>query len=236
MLSVIRSVFAWLLLAFILFVMVALLGLLRIIPLGAARRGALCRRVAEGAAGLYVRLSPLYRIRVSGREHLPKGVPTVVVANHESGLDAACLMMLRPAARFVAASWLFRAPLFGWVMRSCEHISVGKREPGERALEKAEAALRAGVNVAIFPEGAYSLGDLHAFRLGAFVAAQRAAVPILPVRLRGTGAAWRPGTWIVDGCNDIEVEVLPPIAASEVAAMGVEDLASHLRERLAASV
>ena len=150
------------------------------------------------------------------------------------GFDFVCLMMLRIRARFVAAAWLFRTPVFGWVMRSCEHISVGKREPGERALERAEAALGQSTNVAIFPGGAYSVGDVQAFRRGAFVAAQRAGVPIVPVRLRGTGAAWRPGTWIVEGCNDITVQVLPPVSAAELAALSPEALADRLRERLAA--
>ena len=231
LISVLRSVFAWLLLAVIVLVMLALLALARIVP----HRGAVRRFLSEEAAGLYARLSPLYRIRIEGREHLPSAGPYVVVANHESGLDFVCLMMLRIRARFVAASWLFRAPLFGWVMRACEHISVGRRDAGEGALAGAEAALGAGTNVAIFPEGAYSPGDLHDFRSGAFVVAQRAGVPIVPVRLRGTGAAWRPGTWIVEGRNAIHVCVLPRIAGDEVRSSTPDALAARVRAALASS-
>ncbi len=226
---------AWALLAVIVVVMFALLVVLRILVWNAARRERAGRVLAEAATSLYARLSPLYRIRITGREKLPAAGPYVLVANHESGLDAVCLMMLRPRARFVAASWLFRTPVFGWVMRACGHVSVGRREPSERALERTVAALQAGDNVAIFPEGAYSLGDMHAFRRGAFVAAQQAAAPLVLVRLHGTGAAWRPGTWIVEGRNDIRIEVLGVVSAEEAAASPPEALAERVRDRLAPS-
>lgn len=229
--SRLRSIAAWALLCVImLFVVLALLVLRIARPAVRARAS---RILVERAASLYLRSSPLYRISVSGRDRLPRSGAYVLVANHESGLDGACLMLLEPRARFLAASWLFRAPVIGFVMRSCAHIPVGRRTAPGGPVEAACEALSAGTNVAVFPEGEYGEGEVGVLRRGAFVAARQAGVPIVPVRLRGSGAAWRPGTLLVQGRNDVRIEVLEPMSAETVRSFEQEALVAHVRDVLA---
>ena len=54
-----------------------------------------------------------------------------------------------------------------------------------------------GTSLAFFPEGTFTrAAGLSPFHLGAFVAAVRARVTVLPVAIRGTRAMLRGGQWI----------------------------------------
>lgn len=182
--------------------------LLRLDPSGNRFRVLIARWVS-----LYAHLTPLYRFTIEGTSHLPKSGPYVLVANHESGLDVLTLLMLGVPVRFLAETWMFKIPLAGWLFRSCRHIPVkpGDRESGRRALETAEASLDDGIPVGIFPEGKLSPDELAEFKPGAFVLSARKGVPIVPVCIEGTGAAWRPGTVVVHGAHQIRITVLDAI-------------------------
>jgi 1-acyl-sn-glycerol-3-phosphate acyltransferase len=187
-------------------------------------------------ASLYGRTSPLYRFRIEGRERLPDG-PHVLVANHESGLDILCLLLLRTRARFLAETWMFRIPLSGALFRRCRHIPLepGDRESGRRALFTAAEALAEGTPVAIFPEGKMTPGGPAEFRPGAFVLAHRAGVPLVPVLLEGTGRAWRPGTMVVQGRHEIRISVLEPLSEDEVKSAEPDLLSARVRAMLVAA-
>ena len=64
-------------------------------------------------------------------------------------------------------------------------------------VDEIAAALRQGKNLAIFPEGTFSReAGLKPFRMGAFVAAARAGMPVLVSGLRGSRAILRDQTWL----------------------------------------
>ena len=183
---------------------------------------------------VYGHTTPLYRFEVKGREHLPETGPYVLVANHESGLDVLVLLMLRTPARFVAEHFFFKYPVVGWLFRLTGQIPlrVGDRESGRRALERAEAALNDGTPVAFFPEGELSPDEMLPFKPGAFVAAKRAGVPIVPVLIEGSGTAWRPGTLVVHGRHVVRITILPPIDPDELRESEPADMAERVRASL----
>jgi len=229
--SSIRSTYAWILLSLI---MLPLFPVAWIVALATGRRDPLRSRLrvfVSSWVSLYARLTPLYRFQVEDADRLPRDRPYVLVANHESGLDVLCLLYLRTPARFLAESWLFEVPLAGPLFRRCRHIPVkiGDRESGRAALAQAAGALAEGSPVAVFPEGQLSPDRLAVFKPGAFVAAQRAGVPIVPVLLEGAGQAWRPGTMVVEGRHEIRIAVLEPIGAEEVATTSPEALSGRVQ-------
>ncbi|MGI9592611.1 MAG: lysophospholipid acyltransferase family protein [Myxococcota bacterium] len=236
MLSKLRSAYAWALLSALMLPLLPIARIFAAVTRKRDPRGDRLRTFMASWISLYGRWTPLYRFCIEGRQHLPASGPYVLVANHESGLDVLCLQMLRIPARFLAEHWLFEVPLSGPLFHLARHVpvEVGNRESGRLALVAAEDALRDGSPVAIFPEGILSPDEMKPFKPGAFVLAQRAKVPIVPVRIVGTGAAWRPGTLVVEGAHRIRIVILPPIPASEVEARDAGTLAAATRERLLA--
>jgi|TARA_Y100000588_G_scaffold186420_2_gene200332 1-acyl-sn-glycerol-3-phosphate acyltransferase len=139
-------------------------------------------------------------MNVRRRELLPTKGPAVLVANHNSHLDAVTLMsifplrmlpILRPVA---AQDYFFRNPLLKWFAL---HI-IGIL-PLDRKVKSKRTHPLAGINdsldegdvVIVFPEGSRGtpeeLGD---FKAGiAHVAKKNPEVPVIPIFMHGLGKA-----------------------------------------------
>ena len=235
--SRIRSTLAWALLLAILLPAVPIfwIGHLLTGPFDRRRDG--FRKATSAWISLYAILTPLYRFRLEGTANLPRRGPYVLVANHESGLDVLSLLRLRTPSRFLVNASLFRIPLARWFFGLARHIplELGNAESGRRALERAGRALAEGTPVAVFPEGELLPEGMGAFRPGAFVAAKRAGVAIVPVLLEGAGSVWAPGSFTVQGVHEIRVAVLPPVGVDHVAKLSVEELSARVRSLLLAA-
>lgn len=145
--------------------------------------------VARGWCRLLLRAAGC-RLRVRGLEHVPRTGGAVLVANHASYLDAVVLLAALPGdLSFVAKRELLRAPVVGTILRRGGHLFV-ERFDLARSLADAAAVTRAlstGRTVVVFPEGTFRRSPgLLPFRLGAFLSAVEAGVPVVPVTLRGT--------------------------------------------------
>ena len=144
---------------------------------------------------------PIVRIMtgmdVCNRERLPETGPAIVVANHNSHMDAFMLLSLFPArllhkVRPVAAADYFLAnPAISWFSRKIIGIAPISRTVarGEDVLAPAKAALERGEIILVFPEGTRSKdGALAPLKAGvARLAEAFPAVPITPVWIEGAG-------------------------------------------------
>ena len=146
-------------------------------------------------------------INLRHRERLPAAGPAVVVANHNSHLDALVLMTLfphrllprlRPVAAadyFLQGRWLawFSQQVVGIIPLPRE-VKAGQGDP----LRPLDEALARGDILILFPEG--SRGDperLAAFKCGvAHLARSHAEVPFVPVFLHGLGKALPRGEYL----------------------------------------
>lgn len=129
------------------------------------------------------------RLTVSGRENLPDG-GAVLVANHASYLDGFVLAAALPIAPVfvakaeLAASAVLRRPLERLGILFVERLD--RTRSAEDAGHLAEVA-KGGAKLAVFPEGTFTrVSGLLPFRMGAFLAAAEAGVPVVPVAIRGT--------------------------------------------------
>ncbi|MGB5110943.1 MAG: AMP-binding protein, partial [Mycobacterium sp.] len=153
------------------------------------------RQTACGAVKVLARLTGTV-ITVHGLDRLP-AEPSIVVANHPSWLDAVVLVtVLPPCFRFVAGEVLERQVLSGFVLKrlGTEFVERYEREQGVADTDRVVALVRAGQSLVIFPEGHLNRAPgLRTFHMGAFVAAARAGVPVVPIAIGGTRAMLRPG-------------------------------------------
>jgi 1-acyl-sn-glycerol-3-phosphate acyltransferase len=144
--------------------------------------------VIKGALTPVLHLS--YRLRVEGKQHVPKRGPVILAANHRSFLDSIFLPLLVPRrVTFVAKAEYFDDPKTAWFFRGVGQIPI-RREGGsasERALESATAVLQSGGVFGIYPEGTRTRdGYLHRGHTGAARLAFRTGASIIPVGLIGT--------------------------------------------------
>ncbi len=194
----------------VLFVLTGLLYLVTA-PLDPDRRvlHAFVCRVCHG----YLRLNPLWRVRVEGRERIPPGA-AVLVVNHQSLADVAACMGLHRTFKFVSKASLFSIPLVGWAMLMLRYVRLERGRPHStrQMLEDCRRWLRRGVAVLMFPEGTYAPGEalLH-FKPGAFLLARDEGVPVVPVLLSGTrDLVLGDGPWMAPRV-DIRIRVLEPV-------------------------
>ena len=141
-------------------------------------------RLAAWIAFTVMRLQR-WRFIVHGLEHVPRVGGAVLATNHTSFWDfftagrAPYLGWGRPV-RILAKESLFRAPVFGRIMRAAQHIPV-HRGSGADALRSAVAALQRGELVLVLPEQTISPSfELLPYKTGAARMAAAAGVPLIP--------------------------------------------------------
>lgn len=130
-----------------------------------------------------------------GAPGVGRGQGRVVVANHRSIIDIAVLLADFGGA-MISRSDIEQWPIIGPAARSAGTIFVDRssKQSGAQAIAAMVERLAAHDTICIFAEGTTFEDDVvRPFRAGAFVAAQRAGVPVIPVGLAyplGSGAAY----------------------------------------------
>ena len=135
-------------------------------------------------------LGVCFRVKVEGREHVPKKGPVILASNHRSFLDSIFIpLVVRRRVTFVAKAEYFDDPKTAWFFRGVGQIPI-RREGGsasERALASASEVLSAGGVFGIYPEGTRTRdGYLHRGHTGVARLALRTGAPVVPVGLIGT--------------------------------------------------
>ena len=162
----------------------------------------------------------------------------IIVCNHQSSLDILVLGgYLRRDYRWLAKASLFKVPFSGWYLRFAGHIPVHREhDPDVRKIQiqdGIEAAVSEGASILIFPEGPRSdNGQLQTFRMGAFIAAQKLGLPILPLVIRGTHELMEKGAPDLSIRPDREcsVTVLDPIYPTATSQDQMRAQAAQLRD------
>jgi 1-acyl-sn-glycerol-3-phosphate acyltransferase len=168
--------------------------------------------VVRGAARalLFLSRTPL---RVEGLESLPER-GAVLVVNHASYFDAVALMAAVPGEpRFVAKRELASQRVAGPLLRRLDALFVERFDlpAGVADTEAVLEATRAGARIVSFPEGTFQrMPGLLPFKLGSFLVASRAGVPVVPVALRGTRSILRADQWFPRR-GVVEVRIGKPI-------------------------
>ncbi|MEQ1803404.1 MAG: lysophospholipid acyltransferase family protein [Gammaproteobacteria bacterium] len=170
------------------------------------------RRVVRRGAASVFRLTGT-RLLVRGLSHIPDE-PCIIVANHASYLDGPILTAaLPPRFGFVIKREVTRVPLVHFLLRRIGSEFVERKDTHQsaadarRILQKA----RAQESLAFFPEGTFTAETgLRRFHNGAFAAAVRGQIPVVPVVIRGS-RSMLPASRALPRPGRLEIIVKPAI-------------------------
>jgi 1-acyl-sn-glycerol-3-phosphate acyltransferase len=140
----------------------------------------------------------LFRLRVSGQDHIPRTGGVLIAANHASYLDIPILGCALPRqASFIGRMDLFSG-IVGTLLRYLGWIPIRRERVDRKAFDEAIRRLKAGHVVVIYPEGSRSPdGRLRPGKPGIGMIAAAAGCPVVPALLEGTYEALPPGaSWI----------------------------------------
>lgn len=197
---------------------------------GIDRRRACARRVLR--AVLWMARIPL---TVHGRARIPAGA-CVLVSNHTSYVDSLVLAAALPVS-FGFVAYFPRSATLRLLLRRLDTEFVERAET-EKAIEGARRiarAVAAGRTMLFFPEGTFRrMPGLLPFRLGAFLAAAEAGVPVVAVTLQGTRSILRPDSWFPRH-GTVCVRIGTPVVARNSSWQEVLSLRDRVRTQMLAN-
>lgn len=224
-LHILYAAYAWI----VLLLSVLLAIVFAILLPGLERR----RRWVGFAARLFFQLA-FIRATVSGLQRLPAS-HCIVVANHASYLDGMIFQaFLPPRFAFVIKGEVQNVPVLHFLLRRIGSKFVERfvTRTSSRDARNLVKAATSGESLGLFPEGTFS-GDvgLGRFRPGAFVAATRAEIPLVPVAICGSRHIMPAGT-LLPRPGRLIIEILDPILPGSAEFAGTAELSNAARSRI----
>ena len=184
-----------------------------------------------------ISLNPYWKLDISGRENIDKNRAYIIIANHQSLADIVLAYQTKMQFKWVAKESLFKVPFVGWSMSLAKHIKLERGNLGsiKKIYRETSQWLRSGMSVLFFPEGTRNqTGKMGNFNNGAFKLAIKEHVPILPIRIEGTGTAIPKGSWIFTTKTSARLKILPAIETAGYQAADfsqLRDLAYSILEK-----
>lgn len=196
------------------------------------------RRVAAHMMGTfwawhYQSLIPFWKLRLEGRHKIPWNRPVVMVSNHRSLVDILALYKLRRPFKWTSKAENFKLPFVGMVLSLTNSVRI-KRESlrsGAQFLEQAEAEMKKGSSILLFPEGTRSkTAEMRPFKEGAFLLAKKLDCGIIPIVHIGSEKTFDKGSWVLKGRTHIHIRVLDEIPASKIKDIEVKEIMELVRK------
>ncbi len=182
----------------------------------------------------------LYRIQISGLEHIPGNRSFIFSPNHQSFMDAPLIMSYFPFRIFRKMFYVGTSEIFGRgirrrIARTMKLVPIDPDANLIPAMRAGAYGLRQGEALVLYPEGERSIsGEPKSFKKGAAILATHIQVPIVPVAIDGFEKAWGRGRGI-RLFQDLKIQIGKPIEPPSLANVSentYESLTGHLRERV----
>jgi len=130
------------------------------------------------------------RVKINGLDKLNPHQSYVFALNHQSIFDIFVVYGWLPFIfKWMMKAELRKIPFIGKACESAGHIFINRSNTmdAKHSLEKAEAQLKNGISLVVFPEGTRTrTGKMGIFKRGAFRVATDLSLPVVPVTIRGS--------------------------------------------------
>ncbi|QIB68461.1 1-acyl-sn-glycerol-3-phosphate acyltransferase [Aminipila butyrica] len=175
---------------------------------------------------------------VSGLENIPRDRAVLFTSNHQGNFDIPLMLTsLDQTHPLVAKDSLAKIPFLSSWMRlfDCLFLDRTNARQSLKVFAEAEALIKEGKSVIIFPEGTRSRKDeAGEFKEGAYKIALRTGAAVVPVAIDGSYRAMEAnkGIWIRP--TKVKITILPPVETADLTKEESKHLGAHIREQIMA--
>jgi len=190
-----------------------------------------CRTLIVGIGAV------MFRVRVEGRENVPRSGGCVIAPVHRSNLDSPILgYITRRRMRYMGKDSLWNNRFMAWFSSALGGFPVSRGTADRDALRACQAVLERGEPLVMFPEGTRQSGPVikELFDGPAFVAL-RAGVPIVPVGIGGSERVMPKGSKLLRPKKIVLIvgePIVPPKIEGRVPRRVVNELTEQLHTSL----
>lgn len=165
-----------------------------------------------------------HRLHVEGREHIPRDMPFVLIANHASHLDALVLGSVLPVSLnhrvfpIGAGDTFFRYKTTAVLSSLFLNVLPMARDGsgGGSLMQLRERLVDGDCGYMIFPEGTRTRsGQIGRFKAGVGMLTAGTSVPVVPCFLKGTFEAW-PSSRRLPRPGSVALRIGSPLAFDDV--------------------
>lgn len=179
-------------------------------------------------------LTFVYRVKITGREHVPDSGPCILAANHVSVMDGFFLgIAVTRQVRFMAKAELHRVPIVKQILEGAGAFPVERGADAGRAIAAGVTLLEQGAVLGVFPEGTSLPDRKRGYKRGAARLALATGAPLVPVALVGTHLTLEPRTHRVR-LPQVRIVIGEPIIVPRQEP--TEEAATQLTARLQAAI
>lgn len=192
------------------------------------------RALLQFTVRLWLRLVGI-RVIATGLSNIPAGRASVLAPNHSSYLDSFVLAaVLPPRFVFLAKKELDRNAFISIFLRRLGTL-FAERDDAEKGVQDTATAIeavRSGQGLVVYPEGTFRRAPgLRPFKIGAFLVAAQAGVPLLPVAIRGTRSILRDGQKVIRP-GRAAISIGPPLVSEDATWNAAVDLRDRARTEI----
>lgn len=177
----------------------------------------------------------LLPMKVEGKENLDPEKNYIFIANHQGAWDIFVMFgYIGRSFKWMMKDSLRKFPFVGSACYNTGHLFVNRSTPQKDILVKALKILKKGTAMAIFAEGTRTRnGRLGEFKKGAFVIANMAQIPVVPIAIKGTYDLLPPGKGIFMNWTPLKMTIMKPIEPIGKDKENVEYLMNASRKAIA---
>lgn len=166
----------------------------------------------------------LYRVKVYGKENIPRNGAVLVLSNHQSFFDIMlCQGWLRRPFYYVPRDTLF-VGFWGWLIDSFYTIPINQEQVGIKSMRAIIEVLKRGHIVCVYPEGSRTLdGKIDEIKPGFSLLVRRSGAVIVPMVIDGIFERWPRTQKYPKPGGRIGVMYGRPISADHIKRIGEEE-------------
>tara|TARA_B100000945_G_scaffold308707_1_gene298717 strand:+ start:1406 stop:2122 length:717 start_codon:yes stop_codon:yes gene_type:complete len=176
------------------------------------------------------------KIKIIGLENLKKDKNYIFASNHESNFDIPLIFSsINLHLVSIAKKELKKIPIFGWAMKSGQHIFIDRFNKIE-ALKSLKLAKNSIIknprSIIIFPEGTRSFdGKIKQFKKGGLSIAFDLEMDVVPIAVCGTRNVLKRGSIFIKPCP-IQLRIGKPVNINQWKNKKKIDFANYVQKKV----